>query len=131
MSNNYPIFVPSNTVGGYFQPIVSGYDPQLAAMANFNQSYTIQKNFVKNNNEIYEFQSLQNAIRELEQFPIVAFTFPCQNISIDTVIWNSSSFMCLKPTVSWLISETQLSVATPEYYVYYQLCLWHLAAKQE
>lgn len=109
MNNIYQSFIQPYVTGGNPQPMGTVYNPELAAMDNFNRTYTIQKNFVKNNNEVYDLQNLQKATEELGQFPMTVFTFPNQNILVDTVNWQSPSFMSLKNTVHWLINKTQLS----------------------
>lgn len=87
----------------------ASYNFQLAFMDNFNHEFSIRTKYMENRNEIYDYQSLQNAIGELGQFSMVPFPFPYQNITIDTVNWQSPFFITIIPTIHWVISETQLS----------------------
>lgn len=90
------------------QPTRYIYDPQLAAMENYNHAYAITKTFVKNCNEQTDWNNLQNAIYELEQYTMSPLSL--NNTEGNTVNWQHPLLQNFKETIAWFVNETSLSL---------------------
>lgn len=91
------------------QPTSYVYDPQLAAMENYNHAYAINKTFVKNCNEQTDWNNLQNAISNLGQqniFPLFPYNAREKDYYVD---WQHPLLQNFEGTVTWLVNETSLS----------------------
>ena len=90
------------------QPTRYVYDPQLAAMENYNHAYAINKTFFKNYNGQTDWNNLQNAIYELGQFSMIPLS-PLNSSQVSHVDWQHPLLQNFVETIAWVINETSLS----------------------